>query len=298
MLIARGSKALREASLRWAIVFTRGGYFKLIESRGLALDTRFIPAAPGPPKPNVCLHLVIEGGFRAFGSPPQLFGPRTALALTLEQMEGAEDRRSFRFRTGGDPFLAIELHFDASSVRPFSLLPALVDLDAIAWAAAARATLLSQNDDAIVVDSLRELVTRLGAVGFLREEAAARALAPPPRPMTRLWNAVRPLIERMALAATRGDLTQDTGLSTHQAERTLQRWMASFALVGPGMRSLTRHLRLKYAVLFLTAPGATVADVAQAVGYGSPEAMAHAFRHAGLAAPREVQAGLLGETET
>jgi transcriptional regulator GlxA family with amidase domain len=48
-------------------------------------------------------------------------------------------------------------------------------------------------------------------------------------------------------------------------------------------------------VLLLSAPGATVADVATTVGYGSPIAMARAFRDARLPAPSAIQTALRAE---
>jgi hypothetical protein len=48
----------------------------------------------------------------------------------------------------------------------------------------------------------------------------------------------------------------------------------------------------------LSAPGATVADVARIVGYGSPIAMARAFRDADLPAPSVIQADMRGGQPT
>jgi transcriptional regulator GlxA family with amidase domain len=51
-------------------------------------------------------------------------------------------------------------------------------------------------------------------------------------------------------------------------------------------------LRLRTAVVLLSAAEATVVEVARLVGYGSPIAMARAFRDAKLPAPSVVQAEL------
>jgi AraC-like DNA-binding protein len=48
-------------------------------------------------------------------------------------------------------------------------------------------------------------------------------------------------------------------------------------------------------VLLLSAPGGTVAEVAKAVGYGSPIALARAFRDAKLPAPSTVQDAMCAE---
>ena len=78
-------------------------------------------------------------------------------------------------------------------------------------------------------------------------------------------------------------------MSASQVERAFRRWATAFALVGPGLRNVTRTIRLNTAVLFLSAEDASVADVAHATGYGSADAMARAFRDAGMASPSAVQ---------
>jgi AraC-like DNA-binding protein len=54
-------------------------------------------------------------------------------------------------------------------------------------------------------------------------------------------------------------------------------------------------LRLRSAVLLLSAPDGGVAEVAKLVGYGSPIAMARAFRDADLPPPSVIQADIRGE---
>jgi transcriptional regulator GlxA family with amidase domain len=79
------------------------------------------------------------------------------------------------------------------------------------------------------------------------------------------------------------------GVSLRQADRHIKDFVASFALVGQGWRPTTRHLRLKMATLLLSAEGASVAEVASAVGYRSSDAMARAFRDAGMQPPTIVK---------
>ena len=126
----------------------------------------------------------------------------------------------------------------------------------------------------------------------MTDEGAEKALRPPPAPMIRLWRAVKPTIEHLALAVTASDLGAAADLSASQVERAFRKWATAFALVGPGLRSMTHSFRLKTAVLFLSAEDASVASVAEATGYGSADAMARAFRDAGLAPPTAVRKAL------
>jgi transcriptional regulator GlxA family with amidase domain len=63
------------------------------------------------------------------------------------------------------------------------------------------------------------------------------------------------------------------------------------------MRQVGRDAKqlARVAVLLLSAPRATITDVATAAGYGSAIAMARAFRDARLPAPSVVQAAVQGE---
>jgi transcriptional regulator GlxA family with amidase domain len=114
--------------------------------------------------------------------------------------------------------------------------------------------------------------------------------------VARLWRLVKPTIEHLALAVTASELGAGADLSAGQVERAVRRWVAAFALAGPGLRNVTHNMRLKTAVLFLSAEDATVASVAEATGYGSAEAMARAFRDVGMASPSVVRQELLRPT--
>ncbi|MBL8744622.1 MAG: helix-turn-helix transcriptional regulator [Myxococcales bacterium] len=92
-----------------------------------------------------------------------------------------------------------------------------------------------------------------------------------------------PSLDELALAS---------GLSLRQLARDVDALTGSVGL-GGGWRALTRRMRLKLAVLCLSAEGATIAQVAKAAGYSSHDAMGRAFRDAGLPSPSEVRAALV-----
>jgi AraC-like DNA-binding protein len=292
MLVARGQTAIGAAGMRWAFAFSRRAWIRLVEGQGLLFDSRFVPGAPGPPKPSVCLYLLVRGGWQALVPDGPRHGDRSAIAMMHEQLEGADHRRSFAFRATGEPFVCVELNFATADVRNLPPMPGALDLDDAAWAAALRAATLSENDDAILVQSLGVLLRRLAQLGFVTEDAAEKALTVG-RPVERLWRAVKPMVERMTLAPTLEHMSAATGLSLPQVEREFQRLVGLFGLVGPGLRNVMLHLRLKVAVLLLSAEGVAVADVARTVGYGSADAMTRAFRVAGLPAPSVAQQQLL-----
>jgi transcriptional regulator GlxA family with amidase domain len=77
-------------------------------------------------------------------------------------------------------------------------------------------------------------------------------------------------------------------MSMRQVGRDAKGMTKTFGF-GGGFRDMLLVLRLRVATLLLSAPDATVADVARRVGYGSPIAMARAFRDAKLPAPSAIQ---------
>jgi AraC-like DNA-binding protein len=273
------------------MVFAGAGFFQIIEADGIVCDTRVFPPADAPPKPIVCLELIVRATYHAFGALTGTFSDRTALALRHEHYQGANGKRSFAFRAEGPSLVIVEWHAPSEIVACASLppLPAVLPLDDDAWNAATRVGLLSESDDAALEESVRVLVKQLAARGVITEDGAAKTLRAPPAPIERLWRALKPTIEHLALSITAADLGAAADLSTSQVERAFRRWATAFALVGPGLRNVTHTIRLNTAVLFLSAEDASVADVALATGYGSADAMARAFRDAGMASPSAVQ---------
>jgi AraC-like DNA-binding protein len=280
------------------MVFAGAGFFQIIEADGLTCDTRVFPPMDSPPKPIVCFELIVRGSYRTFGKHlADTFGDRTALALRHEHYQGASGERSFAFRGEGRPLVVVEWHAPADIVGTLPALPAALRLDDETWHAATRAGVLSETDDATLEASVRALVERLASHGFVTEAGAAKTLRDPPAPIARLWRALKPTIEHLALSVTAADLGADIDLSSSQVERAFRRWATAFALVGPGLKSMTHTLRLNTAVLFLSAEDASVAEVALATGYGSADAMARAFRDAGMESPSAVQRLLRGSAE-
>jgi len=82
-------------------------------------------------------------------------------------------------------------------------------------------------------------------------------------------------------------------MSMRQVGRDAKELSAAFG-IGGGYRDALLVLRLRTAVLMLSAPDAGVGEVAKLVGYGSPIAMARAFRDADLPAPSAIQADVRG----
>jgi hypothetical protein len=287
MLAAHGRRTLGAADLRWTVVFGYRAWFKIVECEGLALDTRCIPGAPGPPKPNACLLIVLRERFQAHDGSAPASAP-VAIPLSLAQLEGADGKRPFTFRLSPNATV-IELHIGGEHAVGWPR-PGSVDLDEAASAAGWRAVRSSAaGDDAGVVEALRDLLGVLERSSLLTPGSARSIGSSPPPAVVRFWGAIKPVVERFALSSTIESLGALAALTSHQVDRALQHVFSTFGIVGGNVRSLALHVRLKTAVLFLSSPDAKVGDVATLAGYGSVDAMGRAFRSAGLPAPRDVQ---------
>jgi AraC-like DNA-binding protein len=103
---------------------------------------------------------------------------------------------------------------------------------------------------------------------------------------------MRPLYQDLATSASLKQIAALAGLSLRQLGRDLGDLTRTFGLFGAGFRDAMRIIRLRAAVLLLSAPDGTPSDVARVVGYGSLDAMGRAFRDAQLPAPSLVHSAV------
>jgi AraC-like DNA-binding protein len=290
MFVARGRTQYRAAELCSTVAFGAGMTLVYIERRGLIWDTRFIPAADGP-SPDACLFLLLEGRWATTGAPEErAFSGPAAFAIASAQLEGADGERPYTFVADGEPFRALDLRLPASGLRvALASSPTPIPLSderRRACEAVARAA----PDDAAFEREAASLLRALASDGLLDSPLAERFAEPSPI-FGRFWDAIRPMIERHYLSPTLQEVSADSGISLRQLDRIIQSFVdASPLLRGHSWRGATKRLRLKAAVLLLSAEGATIGEVSRLVGYGSGEAMARAFRDAGLPSPSAVQA--------
>jgi len=114
-------------------------------------------------------------------------------------------------------------------------------------------------------------------------------LRPMPARFQLLWKAIGPIVERLDLRPTVKELSAVTGGTPREVDRNVRAFVSSFGFLGGSWREGSRYWRLKLAIVFLSAEGASIADVARAVGYGSTDAMARAFRDARIPPPNVVK---------
>jgi AraC-like DNA-binding protein len=247
----------------------------------LAYDTRYAACVPGKVDKVGHLYLVVTGRY-APSVGDAIEGP-VALILADDEIERLGPK-SRTFRTDGERIHVIQLRFDrADLVAPVGMAAGPLALPPEVWEVARHVMEQPQ--------AIGELLAALAAAGVTRP--AVRIHDEPER-YRRLWEALRPLYETYGGTVSLKQLAGSLDMSMRQVGRDAKDLAATFGF-GNGFRDALLMLRLRVAVLLLSAPEATVADVASAVGYGSPIAMARAFRDAKLPAPSAVQAALRSE---
>ena len=277
VLVATSELTIGAARLRSALLLERAVRGTVIRREGLAFDTRFATRAAGRAEPCGHVFLLLDGRLvhdgRAHDAP-------VAFVIADDEIERVGPK-SRTFRTDGPHVDLVQLRIDKKQLRwPIGLAHGPVDV-ARAWGPA-RALLAEPTQP-------RALAALLAAL----ELPIEIALEEPDR-FRRLWGALQPLYAEYGATMSIKQLSSALGMSMRQVGRDAKDLASTFGL-GEGYRDALLMLRLRSAVLMLSAAEATVVEVARLVGYGSPIAMARAFRDAGLPAPSAVQAELRGE---
>lgn len=299
MLFAGGERGLGASRLQWRMAFGGRFWWIVVDRSGLALDTRWVPGARGEVRPNTCVYLLTEGTLEIFSPTPLLLEAPAAVVFTEEQLEGASNARSLTYRASGEPFVSVQIQFPkvllTAPYRTAGPLPHVLALGKETWDLAREVTAACNESADASLEPMQRLVRSLHAEGVVLSDALKPKVIQTPAPLALLWQGVRPMVERLYLTPTVLEVSSATGISARQVDRYVGQFLARFGhLGGAGWRLATRHMRLKLAVLWLSAEGVTVADVAAATSYGSADAMARAFRDAGLPAPSVVQSKLRG----
>jgi len=111
-------------------------------------------------------------------------------------------------------------------------------------------------------------------------------------PTPRADQIVHALIDRQLCSLDTSPMMVDMdelGLSRRTLTRRVTELQARYGLWGESWRALRDRYRLVVASVLLSHAEATPRSVASIVGYGSVEALDHAFRHAGMMAPAAFQ---------
>jgi len=279
VLVATSEVRIGTAGVRSALLLERAVRGTVIVRDGLNFDTRFAAAAAGKPEPVAHVFLLLEGRFVHEGG---VHAAPVAFVLADDEVERVSPK-SRSFRTDGPRVVVIQLRVEKQRLEaPIGLVNGPIVVTA--WDAA-RALVASPTSPGALAALLAALGNVLAPIAIVEEE---------PERMRRFWSTIEPLYAQYGATMSIKQIANALGLSLRQIGRDAKELSSTFGL-GDGYRDALLVLRLRMAALLLSARDGTVAEVARLVGYGSPIAMARAFRDAKLPAPSVVAAALQGE---
>ncbi len=280
MLSATSVRPFGQSTFKTTIFLERRFRAHLVVRDRLLFDSAFSPPAK---KASAFVHLYasLRGSFSLDRGEP-VTGPQ-AYVLAENEFDRVTPGAP-TFRSWGAPGTICELRVPASDLRrPIGLRNGQLELPPPVWDAYAAL------EAAPGESALHQLIVRLGEAGVLSSDLTSSVVAEEPERFVRLWTVLKPLYEDLAVSASLKQIAIVAKLSLRQLGRDLGDLTRTFGLFGAGFRDAMRVLRLRAAVVFLSAPGATPSEVAKVVGYGSLDAMGRAFRDAQLPAPSIVQ---------
>ena len=283
MLSATSQLAFGGSTLGSTVFLERRLRLHLVRRDRLVFDTAF---APPIRRPTAFVHLFaqLSGTFAPAGAPP-LTGP-CAFALAETEFDRVT-RGALTFRSFGARCTIVELRLPGAELRrPIGLAHGPVELDPPVWDAY-RALADDPGEPAV-----HRLLAELAATGAVSAELAASVVAREPERFVRVWSVMQPLYQHLATSTSLKQIAALAGLSLRQLGRDLTDLTRTFGLFGAGFRDAMRILRLRAAVLLLSAPDGTPNDVARVVGYSSLDAMGRAFRDSRLPPPSLVHAAV------
>ncbi len=292
MLVATSEVTVGSAVMRSSLLFERAIRGTLVQRKNLAFDTKYAAAASGKPEPVGHLFMQLTGTFEKDVSA-KVAAPFAVMLADDEWERPKEGSRTFR--TEGECVDVVQLRFARDVVRvPIGLEHGALTLSSASWDAVAALLEAGPRGDA---SALSRALDALASDGIIAATVPGTVIGEEPERFRRLWDALRPLYQTHGATTSLKQLANSLGMSMRQVGRDAKELSTAFG-IGGGYRDALLVLRLRQAVLLLSAPDATVADVARIVGYGSPIAMARAFRDADLPAPSVIQADMRGGQPT
>lgn len=137
--------------------------------------------------------------------------------------------------------------------------------------------------------TIAEVVSLLGGAGVELEMPDASALADPvPESTRKMARALDLALSNLEGQPMTADIEKLLGLSARQVNRLVASYNLRYGFNSVGWRDTRNRRRLMMGATFMTAPGASVGEVARFVGYRSTTAFARALADAGMPPPKAI----------
>jgi AraC-like DNA-binding protein len=283
VLVAASDRQFGPSRLRSILILERRFRIHVVMRDRLVYDTKF--AARGLGGSISTLYYVASGNVQIGGG--EILGPGRAYMLAASEFEAVEAGAQ-HVRSWGEPSIVVDLKLRNEDVKvPIGLAHGPVVLGEKSRAAM-HAMAEGLRAGVAVEGHTPALLAALVEDGVIPQDIAGSIEPSEPEPLARLWQGLTPLIQNQVTSASIFEIKKITGMSIRQLARDIKLLTKTFGLPGEGFRDTAKVMRLRTAVVLLSAPGATATEVARQVGYKSLEAMGRAFRDEGLPAPSVV----------
>ncbi|MFO0662940.1 MAG: hypothetical protein U0174_03260 [Polyangiaceae bacterium] len=245
------------------------------------------PAAATPSRPVTQLYALLEGELSvSFGARELSLEAPALVRLPESWAKGACGERTAMLETRGRRFRAVQITYRVPSSSYECLeLPSTL-LGALTRYASA---VLDEPREGFGAAPERECLRALEVHGLLDRETIASADEGHDESMVRLWNAFRPLYAATDALPSLKALAGAMGLSRRHSSRLVAEFAQRYLLPPGGFQELFHDLRLALSSLLLSDRNLSVGEVASIVGYARQEALAGAYRRAGLPTPKEIR---------
>ena len=289
MFFAAGEIKVGETLTRGRLGLERHVMIHVIEHAGTVFDTRFVPPSPHGVD-RLMLFVVLDGKMTWHAPWSQSFEAPCVFRMGCEDHDGYSGHRRQTFRASGPVFRSVEVRTMVPNHRaPAELAPCSPEvleqlrrhIDAFCCSTADDAT-PHATSFLRVLEELKLLPP--GTAGSVRQHEDDG--------MARVWSSLSPLYTRFRLSASVKDIASGIAISPRHAARLLSTLLREFRTVPMPWRQLLVDFRLKTAVQLLSNESLSMREIAEAVGYGQPEALTAAFRKSGLAAPSAIRVQL------
>lgn len=287
MLIANSHWRQGEASLEGSVFLAPDVRLHVVTARKLTFDSRFLCAARDDRR-AAWLFCLLDGRAAFSEGATTRDAARGMFCFNEHELDGhAPDAPILRL--DGEPRRSVDI------VLPMAFVVSRARFQELPEDLGVSVDLMGNHalSHEVRLQAATKFCERLCEHGLVTPELAARAREPLGESVQRVYAALSSLYSTHETGAQLEVLAALAKISARQATRDMMNFLNTFPLPGKTFREVLKVLRLRRATLLLSCDETTVKSIAKDVGYGGVDAMARAFRDAGLPSPTEVRAALV-----
>lgn len=253
---------------------------------GTFWDSSVVPRYDGIHSSRCVLLVAVAGEMKVWGDDWEvvLAHPGDAVWLSEAEFEGASNERSVWHQATSKQHRRLEIRVAKQDVGINCAMHKIFSVadDVLGHV---NALLAEQSTQKSITEHVQQIVQRLQTDRQINARLAETIVAEESATMIRLWGSLQRSLEALDFRPTTKEIASQLGLSLRQTGRDLLSLQTMVYSPFGGFRTTFLILRLRFAILLLHSGVVSMSEVARRAGYGSTQAMSHAFRHAGVHSP-------------